>query len=223
MNYIIECRPSGQLIKSMAADDHLRPLAELLASAVFFACNISCEAGPNIDDMRRSADEIVHQASKAVAPSLIVETERIEARESSVVLIFYINVLVTQHPEPATAAAVVGLGSLAVWALPKLWDAVLDKFFRALVDQTTERIAAWWRGNGKEPPKIDVVDPAFVADAEAANRARAHGCSPALLSGGFVVGPHRYKYVYQLAGCNKTRIAVIVDSQAEAPPQVEIW
>ena len=105
----------------------------------------------------------------------------------------------------------------------KSWDAVLDKFFKSLVDQTTERIADWWRGKGKEPPKINVLDAASLAEAEALSRAKSHGCTPALLSGGLAVAPHRYKYVYQLAGCAKTRIAVTVDSQAETPPEVQVW
>lgn len=223
MDYVIECRPSRALINLLSGDEHLRSVGELLQGAVFFASNISCEDGPNLQDISRAAEEILHQAAKAAAPDLIVEHDHIEVVEGSVVLIFYVSLVLSQHPEPGTAAAAVGLGSLALWALPKLRDAVLDRFFKFLVDLTTDRITSWWRGKGKEPPEIKVVDPASVADAEAASHAKAHGCRPALLSGGFVVGPHRYKYVYQLAGCNKTRITVIVDSQAQTPPQVEVW
>jgi hypothetical protein len=148
MNYVIECRSSRALINFLSGDEQLRSMGELLHGAVFFASNISCEDGPDRETTEQAAEEILHQATKEAGPTLIVERDFIDVRESSVVLIFYVSPLLS-HPEPATAAAVVGLGSLALWVLPRLWDAVLDKFFKSLVDQTTERIARWWRDREK--------------------------------------------------------------------------
>ena len=66
--------------------------------------------------------------------------------------------------------------------------------------------------------RLKVVDPASLADAEALQRAKEHGCVPALLLGGVAVAKHHYKYVYQLTECEKKLITVTIDSQGEAPP-----
>ena len=69
-----------------------------------------------------------------------------------------------------------------------------------LLDKLNEKFSNWFNKKSQEPPAMPVVNPREIAEGKAAKVASQHGCRPAIMSRGIVVGEHSYQYVYDLHG-----------------------
>jgi hypothetical protein len=219
MDYIIECRPSGQFIEALAQAE-LYELSRLFGKLVFFARNISCEDGPGRNDVAPMVEETIGELRRSLPPSMWLDVARVDVYQGSVIILILVSVV--SLPAAVVAGPVVGggfaVGGLALWAADKFFGGALEECGKIFTTKLVEKISKWWNGKGKQSPPTTIINPREIAESEAQRVAAQHGCKPALLTGGTSVEDHVYEYIYQLYDCGRRLLKIRVDSQSKEVP-----
>jgi hypothetical protein len=216
MDYVIECRPSGQFIEALS-HAKLNELSTLFNRLVFFASNISCTDGPGPDDVEPMVNEAMDEVRKSLPPSLRLDIGRIDVREGSVIILIFVIPVAVAVGGPVVGGGV-AVGSLGLWALDKFFGGALEEFGKVFARNLMDKISKWWQQRGKQPSPITTINPREIAEGEAQRVSSGHNCKPALLTGGVRVGDHLYEYVYQLYECSHQLLTIRVNSQIKDAP-----
>ena len=241
MEYVIECRLSPTVTRSLGMRDVFSPAPE----AILFAYAFSTE------EETASAKEAAEAAAETLSnlvreyPGyrtesgyvLLVEPGEVTGESGSVILtIILIGVAI--HYAPIAGVAAVGLissaeaaavamaashpwmGLVALWAAREVGGGVLGEWGKEIAEKVR-------KARSPKPPASSIRNPQQIADEQAQSMAREHKGTATRVAGGELItrpdGRKAYKYKYDVdvdGRPDKGSITVFVDREATQPPDV---